>query len=93
MVGSLEEFLHLGDIALPDRALLIDHVMIGLVGDLYELIASHIEHADSRALRGIATIAEFQSLWSLESRQEITADILSVVVCIPSGTIVVVIIP
>ena len=80
-----DHLLHLSEVALPYRFLLVDHVVVGLVEVLDELSVTYVEHADSRALWGVALEAELQALGTLERLENLATHVLAFIVGIPAG--------
>ena len=91
-ISVQKKLLHFGEVALPNGTLFVNHIVIGLIGELHKLFATQVEHADGRTLGGITTVTEFQTLGTLEGLDDLTTYILTIVVGIPGGTIVIVVI-
>ena len=86
-----EETTHLGNVLIPNGDLLIDQIVVGLIENLYELSATHVEHADGRTLWGIAPETDLKALGSLEGSQRITAHVFATIVGIPARTVLLVV--
>ena len=85
-VFGYEELVHLGNILLPNRNLLVNHRLVHLVHTLDEFAVNDVDHTCLKTLGSTMCVAQFQALGTFESSLNRVGNIHAVVIGIPRST-------